>query len=208
MKKHFIYILGVFFSLLVFSSCKTNEIKKQELGEIVIKNPQSVEDYIKDLVKKGQTIQNLDLSGKELTEVPDLSKLEIVNLDLSNNRLSSIDYNKLPKNLNSLDLSNNIINGKFHIKSDSNINIDTLNISHNNLEYIAVDVPIYKLDVSHNDATIVSFDHSNIEYLDISYNKKHSNLTEFDPYLIKTIIREGIANDEPLKAKWRGIIKD
>lgn len=200
----------VIFYFLIFYSCKTNEIKDLDANSLVINKPQSVEDYIKDLHKNGSAVQVLDLSNKQLKEVPNLAKLKVSTLDLSNNQLSSIDFSRLPDSLNNLNLSHNDMEGTLIIRSEDIQKIDTLNLSHNKLNYVNVGVPSYKLDFSYNDLTNIQFNHDNVQYLDISYNKNHSNRTQFDPYLIKTIKRDGIANDKPLIANWRsdGPVKD
>lgn len=51
--------------------------------------------------------------------------------------------------------------------------------------------------------TYISFNHGNIQYLDISYNPYFSNEVDFVPEKIDTILREGIANNKPLEEVGR-----
>lgn len=60
--------------------------------------------------------------------------------------------------------------------------------------------PLYRISLSHNDLSSVCLNHKNIQYLDISYNSNMPERVTFNPAIIDTIVREGVADGKRLLA--------
>jgi len=189
-------------------SCTGKEQKKQFEKEVVEKETLSKLEQLM-LFPRDSVMVYYDLSNDSITDFPDLSDYTIKSLDLSHNLLDTVIVNYFPKEMLSLDLSNNLLNGFLWLKIDDDERLDwkklynettlrEINLSHNNLSKILITFPLRKIVVSYNDMTYVEFNHGNIEYLDISNNPNLSNVIQFDPYVIDTIIRDNIANDKEL----------
>ena len=64
--------------------------------------------------------------------------------------------------------------------------------------------PLYRILLSYNDLRFVSFNHKNIQYLDISYNRNMPERVGFEPLDIDTIVREGVAGGKRLLGPTSG----
>ena len=64
------------------------------------------------------TIYHLDLSNRNLKTQPDLSKFTIIELNISKNRITTFDENKLPKGIKKLNFSHNRISKKVIFKDE------------------------------------------------------------------------------------------
>ncbi|RNC64975.1 hypothetical protein D7D25_08740 [Proteiniphilum sp. X52] len=140
-----------------------------------------------------------DLSNDSIREFPDLSVYTIKSLDLSHNEIDTFIVDFLPKGIEKLNLSNNLLRNFYilEIKPPSN-NLKEIDASHNRISSVSIGVPIRKINASHNELTSISFSHKNIEYVDVSYNPNLSNVVGFDPYKIDTVIHNNIANNRKL----------
>ncbi len=185
--KKTIFLLVIFITFLF--SCKNGNIhqSKIEFSETLLK----VEG------------NKLNLSNMGLKKIPDLSKFEITELDLSNNRIANFEEKMLPKNLEILNISNNRIKNSFKIEqlrlkklnaSNNKISffysycvINNLNISKNKLKSIYINMPIYTLEQTSADS------------LDISDNYKLDNHLGIAIESYKVINRQNIKNNKPLK---------
>jgi|GEM_PF-4796126 len=143
----------------------------------------------------------LDLSRSDLNQIPDLSALEIKELDLSYNSIKVFDEKRLPKNLNSLDLSHNKINGVVNIKVLALVQLD---LSDNKIGKVFIDTNIINnLDLSNNKLETVqmplySKKEKEADTLNISNNRRLDNYVSFLPNVYKHIIRHNIKNRRPL----------
>jgi hypothetical protein len=187
MSKKAFFLLIVFIAL--FFSCKNRNVNhaKIEFSEILLK----IEG------------NKLNLSNTEIKKIPDLSKLEIIELDLSNNKIVSFEEKLLPKNLEILNISNNRIKDSFNIEqlklerlnaSNNRIRnfksyyvINNLNISKNKLISVSINMPVYTLEQISADS------------LDISDNYKLDNHLGIAIGSYKVINRQNIKNNKPLR---------
>lgn len=158
-------------------------------------------------IKKDQSnvkdkITMLDLSGRHLTEFPNLRDSSIEILDISNNMISILDssaIHKLPRSLKELNISGNRLQGQVYVLKEDLPNLTSLNLSYNKLSSIRIGSQLSSLNLSHNKINYINLNVRNLDSLDISYNPELSNLLLFDIDRIKSIKREGILNDEPLQ---------
>ena len=162
---------------------------------------------------KGSVISCCDLSNDNIRRFPNLSAYTIKSLNLSHNQLDTVIINYLPKGLVRLDLSYNLLKKDFILTLDPKNKFTTkelrayykayvlreINVSHNQITWLDIDFPVYKIIASHNNLSYIIFNHRNIQYVDISYNPNLSNEVDFVPEKIDTIIRVGISNDKPLE---------
>jgi len=151
---------------------------------------------------KNDTIQYLDLSHKKLKRIPDLSNKIIKKLNLSYNKIDSLDFTKLPKGLEKLNVSHNFLMKVFILLPDLYFTkfskLKELNLSYNKLKGVSIATNIRKLKLNNNDIYNVDLDTQSIEYLDISNNKNLSNIVSFDPKPIDTLKRKNILNNKHL----------
>lgn len=194
--------------VLLSFSCTGKGQRKQPESEIVEEKKLSKLELLM-LLPRDSVMVYYDLSNDSISEFPDLSDYTIKSLDLSHNLLDTVIVNYLPKGIIILDLSYNYFCKIFKLKIDDDWRPDwkklyeettlrEINLSHNKLTGIDIGFPLRKIVVSYNDITYIDFSHFNIEYLDISNNPNLSNVVQFDPYVIDTIIRDNIANDKEL----------
>lgn len=157
-----------------------------------------------------QNQRTLNLSGKNLDSIPDLSKSnDVTELDLSGNHISFWDEKKLPPNITRLDLSHNVITGPVKITSKGLPKLYFIDLSHNKIEkFYSFSYSLDTIKVSHNQIKNLMVANSDkvpsekkIGFLDISGNKELSNALNFPPFNIKMIKREGILNNEELYFK-------
>ncbi|KZE78091.1 hypothetical protein AV926_13705 [Myroides marinus] len=81
-----------------------------------------------------QNSRKLDLSNKNLVELPNNLSSNIEELDLSHNKISYIDAKKLPTNLKKLNLSYNSFTSLDNIKELIDLNLVELNLSNNSIK--------------------------------------------------------------------------
>lgn len=152
----------------------------------------------------------LNLSGKNLDSIPDLSKRnDVTDLDLSGNNISFWDEKKLPPNVTRLDLSRNKMAGPVKITSKGLPKLYFIDLSYNRIEkFYSFSYSLDTIKVNHNQIKNLMISNSNkstsekkIGFLDISGNKELSNALNFPPFNIKTIKREGILNNDELYFK-------
>ena len=201
--------INILLLFLILFSCTTStkqseeevvEVKLTKLEELLLLPTDTVMDYY-------------DLSNDSICEFPDLSCHTIKSLNLSYNQLDTVIVDYMPRDVVSLNLSHNAFEGVFTLRLDpeyilsieerdklyDKYTIREIDLSYNKLTYIVINFPLRKIDISHNDIIAVSFEHRNIEYLDISNNPNMSNVVGFVPMLIDTLIHNNIANDKKLR---------
>ena len=100
--------------LIQLSSCKTyTKLNMNELSQ-------------------SDTIYHLDLSNRNLKTQPDLSKFTIIELNISKNRITTFDENKLPKGIQKLNFSHNRISKRVVFRKERNL--ESVNFSNNKME--------------------------------------------------------------------------
>lgn len=186
----------VYFTFLLFLfSCQFGS-KNGIVESTSVKESTKLEQLL--ALSVDSVIATCDLSNDSIVDFPDLSAYSIKTLDLSGNLLDTIIPRFLPKKLEKLNLSHNQYSGWLKIKKNSFSTLKELNLSYNKLKRIYVSDPLYRIILSYNDLTDVDVNHKNIQYLDVSYNSNMSERVTFNPTIIDTIIREGVANGKPL----------
>jgi hypothetical protein len=98
----------------------------------------SIPDFDYSKLTKTDTIYKLDLSNRNLKEQPNLSEFTIIDLNLSNNKISGFNESLLPKGIQKLNLSNNKIK---NFSCQKRI-IQNVNLSNNKLT--TVQMPLYE----------------------------------------------------------------
>ena len=186
-----VYLLFFFFYYPV-----NQEVRKKIVENVSIKELTKLEQLY--LLSFDSVMNVCDLSNDSIVDFPDLSAYSIKTLDLSGNLLDTIIPRFLPKKLEKLNLSHNQYSGWLKIEKNSFSTLKELNLSYNKLKRIYVSDPLYRIILSYNDLTDVDINHKNIQYLDVSYNSNMSERVTFNPTIIDTIIREGVANGKPL----------
>ena len=182
------------------SERKQNDARQKTVPEVKLSKLEQL--Y---LLPTDSVLNFYDLSNDSITEFPDLSAYRIRSLDLSYNLIDTAVITLFPQGIEVLNLSNNKLSGIFYISLNSmkerdSYTLKEMNVSYNKLYGLSVSLPLYRIIASHNDITYVDFNHKNIQYLDISYNPNLSNQVNFTHSLIDTIVRDGIANDKPLRS--------
>ncbi len=202
--KKYNYFLALAFILIISCKASSFQIDKKT-------------GYVEKLLSKlntNDTIDLLDLSGRSLKEMPDLSKFKVRKLNISNNDIDSLIVNYLPNYLVQLDASNNKIinklnfiyinNGLKTFKSNTSKYLKEVNLSNNKIEgatFYLYDTAIDRIILSNNNLQklILYINKEEINYLDISNNRKFSNIVNFDPKKIHTIKSKNIAINKELK---------
>ena len=178
------------------------------------------------LLSKDSVIESYDLSNDSILEFPNLSDYTIKSLNLSHNLIDTTLPAYLPKEIEKLDLSYNLLNNifDFQFELDSALedtlnkmdkynalkkinrshSIREINISHNNITGVYIKPDLEKIIATHNDLKDIQFSHRKIKYIDISNNSNLSNVVDFDPNVIDTVISNNIANNKRLR--WAGWI--
>lgn len=113
------------------------------------------------------SITYIDLSNKQLTDIPNLSRFrQLRTIDLSNNRLSTVNIHDIPQTVTYLDVSRN--------------NIEIIELSKNcNLEH---------LDCSNNKLIGIELCQENaLKFLDVSYNRDFNGMVLFNISKIDTL---------------------
>ena len=174
------------------------------------------------LLPQDSLIKHFDLSNDSLYFFPDLSNFTIQSLDLSHNQIDTIIIRYLPKGIERLNVSFNLLryfsgvrwcwdNFSEYIRDRDRVSsLTELNLSNNNLtgEFTSAYSPIERLNVSHNDLVGIALDCFTcptssgwqIDYLNISHNSQlsGSNVVLPEYIILDTIIRNSIADNEPI----------
>lgn len=186
-------ICFLFFILLL--SCNSDRNKK--LVEVVkVKELTKLEKLL--LLSSDSIMSMYDLSNDSIVDFPDLSAYTIKSLDLSGNLLDTIIPYFLPKELESLDLSNNQYKGYLNIRRYTIPSLKEVDLSYNSLDSVRITEPLYRVILSHNNLVFIGLNQKNIRYLDVSYNTHLDRFVRFEPSLIDTVISEGVAGGKPL----------
>ena len=199
----------IFLIVLLSFSCTGKEQKKQ--FEVVEKETLSKLEQLM-LLPRDSVMVYYDLSNDSISDFPDLSDYTIKSLDLSHNQLDTVIVDFLPKEIVTLNLSNNLLRNILRLEFDhkkelalteemklyEKTMLREIDLSHNRLTGVNIWFHLRRINISHNDITYINFSHRNIEFIDISNNPNLSNVVQFDPYVIDTIIRDNIANDKEL----------
>ena len=191
----------IFIVFLFLLSCQTGS-KKKAVEYVSIKELTKLEQLY--LLPFDSIMNVCDLSNDSIVDFPDLSAYSINTLDLSDNLLDTIIPCFLPKKLEKLNLSHNQFRGHVRIEKNTIPTLQELDISCNALNRIDIGEPLYRILLSYNDLRFVSFNHKNIQYLDISYNRNMPERVGFEPLDIDTIVREGVAGGKRLLGPTSG----
>lgn len=142
---------------------------------------------------------HLDLSNRGITSIPDLSHYKnIISLDLSHNKLENINFDRLPKGLQNINFSHNLLSGNLRIEKRFCNKLINLNFSHNQITSVNISCQLNRLDLSYNDINKINLNTTKLIYLDVSNNKNLSNVVDFNPNSIKIIKQKNISVDKPL----------
>jgi len=158
--------------LLLIVSCSSNEFNIEINDEFLEKRLIELElddeaDGVLTITDEIRELEKIDLSDSKISDAKVIRYFKnLTVLNLSNNRIASIDLSQL-KNLITLDLSKNKIE---NIDLSQNKNLTTLDLSINKIENI---------DLSQlKNLTILNLKRNKIENIDLSQNK--NMLTELD----------------------------
>lgn len=169
-------------SLIIFillSSCKTyTKFNSNELSQ-------------------SDTIYHLDLSNRNLKTQPDLSKFTIIELNISKNRITTFDENKLPKGIQKLNFSHNRISKRVVFRKERNL--ESVNFSNNKMESFYFTNGIVKnLNLSNNKLVSIQmplYNDKRADTLNVANNPKLET-TEINnigfPRFYKTLINFSI----------------
>ena len=174
-------------SILIVFSCNSY---KQHENRIILNINTKISEH------------KLDLSNLSLKQIPDLSNYDLLEVDLSNNKIVIFDEKLFPKKIKVINLNNNSIEGSFYIKI---LKLETLNLSNNKIKSFELENSIIKnLNLSNNkleriQMPLYSSKEILADTLNISNNNKLDNYVSFFPEVYKFIIKNNIKNDKPLK---------
>lgn len=187
--------MSFIFFILLLVSCNLDRNKKlmevAKIGELT-----KLEELF--LLPSDSVMSMYDLSNDSIMDFPDLSGYTIRSLNLSGNLLDTIIPHFLPKELESLNLSNNQYKGYVNIRRYTIPTLKEIDLSYNSLDSIRITEPLYRVILSHNDLIFIGLNQKNMHYLDVSYNIHLSRLVRFEPSLIDTVISEGVAGGKSL----------
>ena len=181
--------------IAVLISCRDNKESREQNTESE-KEPGKLELLL--TLPVDSAIDFYDLSNDSIRDFPDLSEYTIKSLDLSHNEIDTFIVDFLPKGIEKLNLSYNLLRNVLPYELMPHSSLRDIDISHNRISLVMLGIPVRKINASHNELTSISFNHENIEYVDISYNPNLSNVVSFDPYKVDTVIYNNIANDKKL----------
>lgn len=198
--------LSLIFLCFMFS-CTSNSAQGN-------KNTKSVEQILSKLDSR-DTIPLLDLSYKNIKELPDLSRFKVRKLNISHNNLDTLVLKNLPTYLVDLDASHNKIKNTFNFvyaverfgfKLKDNISkyIKQINLSNNEIEgisFLLYKTEIKRIVLSNNnlDNVTLFMNGKKLNYLDVTNNPKLSNIGTIDLVRIDTLKSNSIAIDAPFK---------
>ncbi|MDO4729346.1 MAG: hypothetical protein Q4B43_10150 [Bacteroidota bacterium] len=132
------------------------------------------------LLPKDSIYEFYDLSNDSIKKLPDLSEYAIKKLDLSYNQIDSLIQDRLPKNIEHLNLSNNLFKGRFFL-DDFSKTLKYMNLSGNKISDYNANAFLIRLILSNNELKSVAFGNKKMNFLDLSNNPKLSNEVFFDP---------------------------
>ncbi|MBS9766951.1 MAG: hypothetical protein KGV44_05365 [Flavobacteriaceae bacterium] len=199
----------IFIALLLFS-CANNRKQIDKTNKKVEKKLSKLEQLMQ--LPKDTILDYYDLSNDSISTFPNLSSYTIKSLNLSHNQLDTVNANYLPKGVVKLNLSHNMLEDRFEFWLNKNENLDwktqnklygkatikELDISHNKLKNVHIRFRLRRLITSYNDITHIYLSQRNLKYIDISNNPNLSNVVDFNPHKVDTIIRDNIANNKKL----------
>ena len=166
--------------LIQLSSCKT--YTKFNMNEL----------------SQSDTIYHLDLSNRNLKTQPDLSKFTIIELNISKNRITTFDENKLPKGIQKLNFSHNRISKRVVFRKERNL--ESVNFSNNKMESFYFTNGIIKnLNLSNNKLVSIQmplYNEKRADTLNVANNLKLET-TEINnigfPRFYKTLINYSLS---------------
>ena len=166
--------------LIQLSSCKT--YTKFNINEL----------------SQSDTIYHLDLSNRNLKTQPDLSKFTIIELNISKNRITTFDENKLPKGIQKLNFSHNRISKRVVFRKERNL--ESVNFSNNKMESFYFTNGIVKnLNLSNNKLVSIQmplYNDKRADTLNVANNPKLET-TEINnigfPRFYKTLINYSLS---------------
>lgn len=212
----------VLFLMVVSCFQHKKPIKKGEVDLKEINNPVAEKRDFTEILSKlkiKDTMEFLNLSNLNLKKLPDLSKYNIKRLDISHNELDTIPLRFLPKNLKKLICTNNNLKffrlynyvNKKNIYDNSELNLNEIDLSSNNLKSFNYTVrherlhlsscDLKRVNLSNNNLDYLSVNCDNVEYLNISNNNSLSNVFDFNISSIDTVLRSNIKNKLPLQMR-------
>ncbi|MBA0882574.1 hypothetical protein [Flavobacterium undicola] len=166
------------------------------------KNKKSVEEILSKLNPR-DTIQLLDLSYKNIKELPNLSRFKVRKLNISHNNLDTLVLKNLPAYLVDLDASHNKIKNAlkfscsvdvFGFEESDNISKYITNINLSNNKIAEVSFLLYKTNIkrivlSENNLNdiFLYMNGGKLNYLDVSDNPKLSNISTINYVIIEEI---------------------
>jgi hypothetical protein len=125
-------------------------------------------------LSQSDTIYYLDLSNRNLKTQPDLSKLTIIELNISKNRIATFDEKKLPKGIQKINFSNNRISKKVIFNNARNL--ESVNFSNNKIEsFYYTDGIVKNLNLSNNKLVSMQmplYDDVRADTLNVANNKQ------------------------------------
>lgn len=143
---------------------------------------------------KNDTIYVLDLSNRNLKIQPDFSQHTIIDLNLSNNKISKFEETKLPKGIQKLNLSDNKLKGHIFFKTLNNF--ENLNFSKNRIEYFTYNGVANNLNLSKNKLKylyLIPYNDFRAEILNVADNKDLETKNWEYIYFYKKIINYSIS---------------
>lgn len=185
----------IFLIAFLLFSCRGSN-KKETVAKAPIKELSKLEKLY--LLPHDSVMAMYDLSNDSINVFPNLSSYSIKSLDLSANLLDTIIVDYLPKQLEQIYLSHNLFKSSLCLEENDIPKLRELDMSYNRLESANIWLPLYKINLSHNDLTIACFNQKNLCYLDVSYNCNMPAEVCFEPTQIDTVIRDGVAEGERL----------
>lgn len=185
----------IFLIAFLLFSCRDSN-KKEAKIQVPISELSKLEKLL--LLPHDSVMATCDLSNDSIVNFPDLSAYTIKALDLSGNKLDAIIPHFLPKELESLSLSHNRLNGYVNIRRYSIPSLKEVDLSYNSIDSIRITEPLYRIILSHNDLVYIGLNQENIRYLDVSNNTHLNRHVRFEPSLIDTVISVGVAGGKPL----------
>lgn len=138
---------------------------------------------------KNDTIYILDLSNRNLKIQPDFSQHTIIDLNLSNNKISKFEETKLPKGIQKLNFSNNLLKNHVYFKSKNNFKY--LDFSGNEITMFSYYGIAKNLNLSKNQLKSINlemFMKKRADTLNVSENKDLETKHWTFPNFYKTLI--------------------
>lgn len=183
-------------------SCGNNKNGSTKQSDELIVDVTKLEILL--LLSEDSIVEHYDLSNDNITEFPDLSSFSIKSLNLSKNQLDTFIICYLPKGIEKLNLSFNLLKDTLYVEKEIPTLIE-LNLSNNSLTgFFSLKSPIKKLNLSHNNLANIRFwfydscKPHRAEYVDISHNTQLSSAVGMPVDYIDTIVYDNIGDDNPI----------